>query len=169
MAEIIAANSSAALLFGDPVAAQETLGFLQSQQHIQAAAIYEMNNAVFASYRKPGVNIKLPEIESSRRIPCSGVIMSNCSLHIEYEGEQIGVVYLRSNMKASTRPPGMVSRDRGRSTAGITTGHLYTQHPPATHYHRPVARPFCHCTPDTEMKKIIPCVLAEKAGMNLAA
>ena len=41
MANIIAANSSAALLFSDPVAAQETLGFLKSQQHIQAAAIYQ--------------------------------------------------------------------------------------------------------------------------------
>jgi sensor histidine kinase regulating citrate/malate metabolism len=35
MADIIAANSSAALLFSDPVAAQETLSFLKSQQHIQ--------------------------------------------------------------------------------------------------------------------------------------
>ncbi|MDH3987027.1 MAG: hypothetical protein OEV12_11540, partial [Gammaproteobacteria bacterium] len=46
MAEIIAANSSAALLFGDHMAAQETLGFLQSQKHIQAAAIYDINNSV---------------------------------------------------------------------------------------------------------------------------
>jgi len=100
MAEIIAANSSAALLFGDPVAAQETLGFLKSQKHIQAAAIYEMNNSVFASYRKSGINAEFPD---------SGIQVENTLfwgdyvelfIHINYEGEQTGVVYLRSNMKA---------------------------------------------------------------------
>ena len=100
MAEIIAANSSAALLFGDHMAAQETLGFLQSQKHIQAAAIYDINNSVFASYRKSGVNIKLPEIELQPENTLFWGDYVELFLHIEYKGEQIGVVYLRSNMQA---------------------------------------------------------------------
>jgi diguanylate cyclase (GGDEF)-like protein len=100
MAEIIAAHSRAALLFGDPVAAQETLGFMQSQKHIQAAAIYEMNNAVFASYRKPGVDIKLPEIGIQPENTLFWDNYAELFIHINHEGEQIGVVYLRSNIKA---------------------------------------------------------------------
>jgi len=100
MAEIIAANSSAALLFRDARAAQETLGFLKAQQHIQAAAIYGMDNAVFASHRKPGISIEFPE----SNIQTENVLFwgNHVELftHINYEGEQIGVVYLRSNMKA---------------------------------------------------------------------
>ena len=100
MAEIIAANSSAALLFRDAMAAQETLGFLRAQEHIQAAAIYSKDDTVFASYRKPGITVALPD---------SGIQPENVLFwgdyvelftHIKYEGEHIGMVYLRSNMKA---------------------------------------------------------------------
>lgn len=100
MAEIIAANSSAALLFGDSVAAKETLGFLQSQKHIQAAAIYGMEDKVFASYRKNGISIELPsaDIQSENTLFWGDHV--ELFTHINYEGEQIGVVYLRSNMKA---------------------------------------------------------------------
>ena len=100
MAEIIAANSSAALLFGDSVAAKETLGFLQSQKHIQAAAIYGMEDKVFASYRKNGISIELPsaDIQSENTLFWGDHV--ELFTHINYEGEQRGVVYLRSNMKA---------------------------------------------------------------------
>jgi diguanylate cyclase (GGDEF)-like protein len=100
LADIIAANSSAALLFSDPVAAQETLGFLDSQQHIQAAAIYDGNENEFARYIKPGLRLELP---------ASGLQYDNVlfwSNHVElfsrifYEGEHIGTIYLRSDMKA---------------------------------------------------------------------
>jgi diguanylate cyclase (GGDEF)-like protein len=100
MAEIIAAHSSAALLFGDTIAARETLGFLQAQKHIQAAAIYGMEGKVFASYRKNGITIELPstDIQSENTLFWGDHVES--FTHINYEGEQIGVVYLRSNMKA---------------------------------------------------------------------
>jgi diguanylate cyclase (GGDEF)-like protein len=100
MADIIAANSSAALLFSDPVAAQETLSFLNSQPYIQAAAIYGMDEKEFASYIKPGLKLELPEILS----PIANILFWGDHVelftHIVYEGEQIGVVYLRSDMEA---------------------------------------------------------------------
>ena len=100
MAEIIAANSSAALLFGDARAAQETLGFLKAQQHIQAAAIYGMDETVFASYRKPGIAIELPDSNIQAETILFWVNHVELFTHINYEGEQIGIVYLRSDMKA---------------------------------------------------------------------
>ena len=100
MAEIIAANSSAALLFGDARAAQETLGFLKAQQHIQAAAIYGMDETVFASYRKPGIAIEFPDSNIQTETILFWVNHVELFTHINYEGEQIGIVYLRSDMKA---------------------------------------------------------------------
>ena len=100
MAEIIAANSSAALLFGDARAAQETLGFLNAQQHIQAAAIYSMDETVFASYRKPGIAIEFPDSNIQTETILFWVNHVELFTHINYEGEQIGIVYLRSDMKA---------------------------------------------------------------------
>ena len=98
MADIIAANSSAALLFSDPVAAQETLGFLVSQQHIQLAAIYDMNGNKFASYTKPGLKLELPATDlHSEHILFRGDYVELYT-RIAFAGEQIGVVYLRSDM-----------------------------------------------------------------------
>ena len=99
MADIIAANSSAALLFSDPVAAQETLGFLVSQQHIQLAAIYDMNGNKFASYTKPGLKLELPASDlHSEYILFRGDYVELFT-HIVFAGEQIGVVYLQSDME----------------------------------------------------------------------
>jgi diguanylate cyclase (GGDEF)-like protein len=99
MADIIAANSSAALLFSDPVAAQETLGFLVSQQHIQLAAIYDMDGNKFASYTKPGLNLELPATNlHGKHIIFRGDYVELFT-RIVFAGEQIGVVYLRSDME----------------------------------------------------------------------
>ena len=99
MANIIAANSSAALLFSDPIAAQETLSFLNSQPHIQAAAIYGMDEMEFASYIKPGLQLEMPEILSQTANILFWGDYVELFTHIVYEGEQIGVVYLRSDME----------------------------------------------------------------------
>jgi diguanylate cyclase (GGDEF)-like protein len=100
MAEIIAANSSAALLFDDTVAAQETLGFLKAQEHIQAAALYGKDETVFASYRKPGITAAFPEadIQSENTLFWDDYV--ELFTHIDYEDEHIGIVYLRSDIKA---------------------------------------------------------------------
>jgi diguanylate cyclase (GGDEF)-like protein len=100
MAEIIAANSSAALLFRDVQAAQETLGFLKAQQHIQAAAIYGMDETAFASYRKPGITIEFPDASIQTENVLFWGNYVELFTYIHYEGEQIGIVYLRSDMKA---------------------------------------------------------------------
>ena len=100
MADIIAANSSAALLFSDPVAAQETLSFLKSQQHIQAAAIYDRNEMEFASYIKPGLSLELPVSDLQNENILFWGDYVELFTRIFYEGELIGFIYLRSNMEA---------------------------------------------------------------------
>ena len=99
VADIIAANSSAPLLFSDPVAAQETLGFLESQQHIQAAAIYDIDDQVFSSYVKPGLEIELPTDNLHENNILFWGDHVELQTHIIYEGEEIGVVYLRSDLE----------------------------------------------------------------------
>ena len=100
MADIIAANSSAALLFSDPVAAQETLSFLNSQQHIQAAAIYGQDEEVFASHIKPGLSMELPTSDLQNENVLFWGDHVELFTRIFYEGELIGYIYLRSDMKA---------------------------------------------------------------------
>jgi len=98
MANIIAANSTAALLFSDPAAAQETLDFLKTQQHIQTAAIFSMNEREFARYIKPGLKLELPSAEMQNENVLFWGDYVELYTHISYEGEQIGFVYLRSDI-----------------------------------------------------------------------
>jgi len=100
MADIIAANSSAALIFGDKIAGEENLGFLLAQKHIEAAAIFGADGEEFASYRKPGTRVELPEPDfETHNLLFWGDYVELFS-NISYEGETIGTAYIRSDLKA---------------------------------------------------------------------
>jgi diguanylate cyclase (GGDEF)-like protein len=99
MADMIAANSAAAILFGDPAAASETLGFLKLQNNIEAGVIYD-DNGIFAIYHKPGMSAQLPDPgPRAENVLFRGNYVELFS-DIIYQGEKIGVVYLRSDMRA---------------------------------------------------------------------
>src|SRR5713226_2228172 len=53
-ARILASTATAALAFNDRVAADEYVGALSANPEIEAAAIYDANGELFASYRTPG-------------------------------------------------------------------------------------------------------------------
>lgn len=101
IADMIAANSTAAILFGDSTAAVETLGFLASQDNIQTGVIYDADREVFARYAKHGSPDILPDT------PTQGENLLFWSDHVElfsnivYQGEIIGTVYLRSDLHAA--------------------------------------------------------------------
>ncbi len=100
MADMIAANSAAAILFGDPAAASETLGFLKLQDNIEAGVIYDVNNGIFAVYQKRGMSAQLPVPDlQTENVLFRGDYVELFS-DIIYQGEKIGVVYLRSDMRA---------------------------------------------------------------------
>ncbi|HUT40994.1 MAG TPA: EAL domain-containing protein [Gammaproteobacteria bacterium] len=100
MADMIAANSAAAILFGDPVAAAETLGFLEMQENIEAGVIYDVDNEIFAMYQKPGITTQLPELQSRTEDMLFRGNNVELFTDIIYQGEKIGVIYLRSDMRA---------------------------------------------------------------------
>ncbi len=100
MASIIAANSTAAILFGDTTAARETLGFLESRDHIQAAAIYNATGEVFATHTKAGLDMVFPEPDLSQENVLFWNNHIELNLPIAYQGETIGAVYLRSDIHA---------------------------------------------------------------------
>ncbi|MGB5541086.1 MAG: EAL domain-containing protein [Gammaproteobacteria bacterium] len=100
MADMIAANSAAAILFGDPVAAAETLGFLEMQENIEAGVIYDVDNEIFAMYQKSGITTQLPELQSRTEDMLFRGNYVELFTDIIYQGEKIGVIYLRSDMRA---------------------------------------------------------------------
>lgn len=97
MADMIAANSTAAILFRDPVAAIETLGFLESQDNILAGVIYDNNNEPFASYSKEDITLELPDPAGQTQNVIFRDDYVEVFAGIDYAGERIGIIYLRSD------------------------------------------------------------------------
>ena len=60
LARIVADNSTAALAFGDPKAASETLNALRARNHIVAACLYQTDGTVLARYIRAGANQDCP-------------------------------------------------------------------------------------------------------------
>jgi PAS domain S-box-containing protein len=98
LANIIGDNSSAALDFGDPKAAAETLSALKDQSNIVGACIYTAKGDVFAVYDRAGdkITFKPPALETD------GSRFSNNSLYLFHrvvsKGEYLGTVYIKSDL-----------------------------------------------------------------------
>jgi PAS domain S-box-containing protein len=100
LAEIIGDNTSAALDFGDPKAAEETLSALRAESHIEAACIYTKNGEIFATYLRSGVKHTFVPLTSHR----DDYNFDENSLHIhrpiQRGGEELGTVFVVSDLKA---------------------------------------------------------------------
>lgn len=96
---ILAANSSAAILFGDKTSASETLDFLSRQQYIQAAALYGQDGELFASHIKPDVDLTPPGpgLQTENILFWENYI--ELFSPVMQADEQIGHVYIRADMK----------------------------------------------------------------------
>jgi diguanylate cyclase (GGDEF)-like protein len=118
MASMIAANSSAAMLFGDSDAGLETLGFLKSQKQVQAGILYLRDGSIFAAYRRSGYYDDLPQPGPHEQ----GVNFSEKHAEIfspvVHMDDVIGLVYLRTDMTAV--------RDRLNWFLGIVAAVLVT-------------------------------------------
>jgi PAS domain S-box-containing protein len=100
LAEMIANNTSAALDFGDPKAAVETLSALRAEPNIEGACIYTAKGKVFAAYDRPDDNKTfLPPSH-----PGTGVHFAKDSLYlfrpVTSNGEFLGTVYVESDLNA---------------------------------------------------------------------
>jgi diguanylate cyclase (GGDEF)-like protein len=100
LASMIAANSTAAMLFGDPEAALETLGFLKSQKYVRAGVLYHKDGSVFATYRREGFYGELPRPGPHKQELKFTDKYAEAFSPIIYEDDLIGLVYLRSDINA---------------------------------------------------------------------
>ncbi len=99
LAEVLGANSTAALTFSDPRAAEETLATLRAKPHIVSACLYTTDGQVFALYRRSDQQEKFsppaPQSEGSQ--------FTNAHLElfhpIKLDGEVAGTLYLRSDLQ----------------------------------------------------------------------
>ena len=98
LADIFSANSTAALTFNDPSAAQELLATLHAKRHITCAFLYAANRKVFASYRRD------PDLEEEAAAPLlsDGSRFDSRKLvvfkSILSGGQKIGTVALESDL-----------------------------------------------------------------------
>ncbi len=98
-ADIVGANSTAALTFNEPLSAKQTLSALSADPPVAAAGIYSRNNTLFASYLRPGANADplLTELQADSHGFESGHL--HVLRPIVLDGEKIGTVYLRADLR----------------------------------------------------------------------
>ncbi|HVR07001.1 MAG TPA: ATP-binding protein, partial [Thermoanaerobaculia bacterium] len=98
LAEIVAANSTAAIAFDDPRAAAETLGALRARPVVWAACIYRADGRRFAEYFRAGVRPHplppLPPPDGAH----FGSGMLRLASPIRLPGQRIGTVYLEAGL-----------------------------------------------------------------------
>ena len=100
LAEIVGANTSAALDFQDSSSALETLSALQAEPGIIGACIYGKGGGAFAAYDRANDDITFTPpaiLTEGHTFKHQRLILSR---PVAYKGETIGAVYLESDMKA---------------------------------------------------------------------
>ncbi|VXC48307.1 ATP-binding protein [Massilia sp. 9I] len=100
-AELVGHMSSAALSFDDPRLANENLALLRTRPQVRAAAIYDANGDLFASYQSPGETRALPAALSGA--PSSEGEDLVIHQRIVENGDTLGTVYLRAENRLVQR------------------------------------------------------------------
>ena len=103
LADIVSANSTAALTFNDPSAAGELLATLRAKQHITAAFLYSADGKVFAAYhREPALKgAAAPRLRKDGGVFGSQRLVEFKS--IRSAGQKIGTVELESDLGELSR------------------------------------------------------------------
>ncbi|MGC2694970.1 MAG: histidine kinase dimerization/phospho-acceptor domain-containing protein, partial [Candidatus Angelobacter sp.] len=99
VADLIGANSAAAVSFNDPEAASETLAALKTDPHVIAARVYKKDGTSFASYvRADNRPNEIPSLAPAEMIGFgSGVV--HLSRRIHANGVVVGSVYLEMDLE----------------------------------------------------------------------
>jgi signal transduction histidine kinase/DNA-binding NarL/FixJ family response regulator len=97
-AEIIGANCSAALAFGDGADARQTLASLRGDPHIVAACVYSPEGKLFATYSRASAgSVEFPAgMMSDTARFASGALEVSHVIHVD--GRPVGAMYLRSDL-----------------------------------------------------------------------
>jgi signal transduction histidine kinase/DNA-binding NarL/FixJ family response regulator/HPt (histidine-containing phosphotransfer) domain-containing protein len=97
-AEVIGANCSAALAFGDGGDARQTLSSFRGDPHIVAACVYGPDGKVFATYARAGVNAPVfppRETADTARFTTGALEVFHV---VRTDGKPVGTLYLRSDL-----------------------------------------------------------------------
>ncbi|MGH9445182.1 MAG: sensor histidine kinase [Terriglobia bacterium] len=105
-AQIVAFNSTSALLFNDPVSAQKTLEALRASPSVVDAEIYTAKGELFAGYwrgqkTQPAALLKIGGDQAEDYLFRRGALV--LVRRIDVEGKRAGVVMIRSDLKELTR------------------------------------------------------------------
>ena len=111
LAEIVGANSTAALSFNDPRSAEEILRGLKAKPHIVAASIYASDGRVLARYVRGDAQQDFQLPPPQRNGSAFGENRLDLFRQIILDGQIIGTVYLRSDLEEM--------RSRGERFTGI--------------------------------------------------
>jgi two-component sensor histidine kinase len=98
LADIISANSMAALTFKNAADANETLSVLSAERQIVAAQIFSDEGAVFATYARDGQRDHLidpPLVQDGYRFTDAHLFLSRA---IRFDGKHIGTVCLKADL-----------------------------------------------------------------------
>ncbi len=98
-AKVLASNSAAPLVFNDQKQATDDLRALKASPNITRAIIFDKGGRIFADYRRSGSKKDASSIPGRM----DGYVFTSEYLHlfhdIELEGEKVGTLYLRSDLR----------------------------------------------------------------------
>src|SRR5687767_11378974 len=98
MANVIGANSSAALSFKDQNAAKETLSALRAEPYVLSACLYTHDGKVFATYYREGTKPTAPPPLSGEGLTF-GTTTLNLFHKIILDGDVVGTVLIQSDLR----------------------------------------------------------------------
>jgi len=105
LADMIDVSTAAALVFGDPPAAQETLNTLKAEREIASACIYTADGTIVARYVRPDLkDVQFPTVQpEGERFENRDLVLFR---RITSKGDPVGTVYLRYDLRmAYARAP----------------------------------------------------------------
>ena len=98
LAEIVGANSSAAITFGDQEAAREILGSLTARPHIAEACVLAPDGKIIARYSRPGADMHFTPPQHLPQGVSSAAGYMLISQPIRLNGDQIGTIYMKHDL-----------------------------------------------------------------------
>src|SRR5712692_143761 len=98
VADILGANSTAALAFNDPKAAADVLSALAAKRHVVAACVYGWDGQVLATYTRSDAakNFVPPRVgPDGSRFSFDEIVLFR---RIELDGERVGTIFLKAEL-----------------------------------------------------------------------
>ncbi|MBW3566397.1 MAG: HAMP domain-containing protein [Proteobacteria bacterium] len=97
-AALVGFASIPALQFNDPELARKTLGLLQTQPDIVAAALYQRSGNIFARYLQDDVSVQLPRLPGASGYEIEGDYM-DVNYRVIANDEILGTVYVKTRYR----------------------------------------------------------------------